>query len=170
MHSSLLRGRRLRTATQQHGYRDKVLRRPPEEQQGVSVGVDVSTHVGVLVIVACRSSCRRRWCAAPWLLSSRAALTSVAIPLTGLPLHREILCRSSVAGLGDILHRDILGEEGQAPRRAGASPSRARQVAAVVGRQWRGPGSGSELLDVEDTQSIPVWDHTAAWFVSSKSS
>jgi hypothetical protein len=33
------------------------------------------------------------------LLGSRTALTPVAIPLTGLLLHGDVLCRSSVARL-----------------------------------------------------------------------
>jgi hypothetical protein len=34
------------------------------------------------------------------LVCSQAALAPVAIPLAGLPLHRNVLCRLSIAGLG----------------------------------------------------------------------
>jgi hypothetical protein len=53
-HSSLLGGHHLWAAAQQHGRSSKVLRRPPEERQCISVrfGVDVRTLVGVSVVVA----------------------------------------------------------------------------------------------------------------------
>jgi hypothetical protein len=39
------------------------------------------------------------------------ALTPVVVPLTGLLLHRDILCRPPVAGLG--IHAQILVKKGQ---------------------------------------------------------
>jgi hypothetical protein len=39
------------------------------------------------------------------------ANTPVSIPLTGLLLHRDVLCRLSVAGLG--IHAQILVKKGQ---------------------------------------------------------
>jgi hypothetical protein len=49
------------------------------------------------------------------LLNSRTALTPVAIPLTGLLLHRDIMCRLSIAGLG--IHPQFLVKEGQLLKR-----------------------------------------------------
>jgi hypothetical protein len=45
------------------------------------------------------------------LLGSRTALTPVAIPLTGLLLHEDVLCRSSVARLS--IHPQFLVKKGQ---------------------------------------------------------
>jgi hypothetical protein len=93
---------------QQHGRSGKVLRRPPEEWQGISVGVgvDVCTFIGVSVVVARRTACRRRRCAVVQLIGSRTALAPVAVPFAGLPLHRNILRRASIAGLG--IHAKLL--------------------------------------------------------------
>jgi hypothetical protein len=55
--------------------------------------------MGVSVVVACSSPGRGRWCAGSRLFGSWAALPPLAIPLTGLLLHRDILRRLSVAGL-----------------------------------------------------------------------
>jgi hypothetical protein len=45
-----------------------------------------------------------------WLLGSWTTLTPDAIPLTGLLLHRDVLCRSSVAGLD--IHPHFLVKKG----------------------------------------------------------
>jgi hypothetical protein len=45
------------------------------------------------------------------LLGGRTTLALVAIPLTRLLLHRDILCRLPVAGLG--VHPQLLVKEGQ---------------------------------------------------------
>jgi hypothetical protein len=45
------------------------------------------------------------------LVGSRTALASVAIPLTGFLLHRDVLCMLSVAGLG--IHAQLLVKKGQ---------------------------------------------------------
>jgi hypothetical protein len=113
VYSPLLRGRCLQAAAQQHGCSGKVLRCPPEEQRGVSVsvGVDVRTLVGSSVVVACWPACRWRWCPAVRLLGKRTTLTPVAIPLMGLLLQGNVLCRSSVAGLG--IHAHLLVKKGQ---------------------------------------------------------
>jgi hypothetical protein len=47
----------------------------------------------------------------PRLLGSRAALAPLAIPLMGLLLHGDVLCRSSAAGLG--VHPRFLVNKGQ---------------------------------------------------------
>jgi hypothetical protein len=47
--------------------------------------------------VGLRPVCRRRRCAAVWLVCSWAALAPVAIPLVGLPLHRNVLHWASIA-------------------------------------------------------------------------
>jgi hypothetical protein len=69
----------------------QVLRRLSEERWCVSVDicVDVRTLVGVSVVVACRPARWWHWCAAVRLVGSQTTLTSVAIPLTGLLLHRD---------------------------------------------------------------------------------
>jgi hypothetical protein len=77
------------------------LGRPLEEWRSVSisVGIDVCALVGASVVVGRQPACRWHWCAAVWLISSRMALASVAVPLTGLLLQRNVLRRSSVVGL-----------------------------------------------------------------------
>jgi hypothetical protein len=73
-----------------------------EERQGISVSVDIDVRalVGVSVVVACRPVCRWCWCAAVRLVGSRTVLALVVVPLTGLLLHGDISCRSSITGLG----------------------------------------------------------------------
>jgi hypothetical protein len=61
-------------------------------------------------------------------------------------------CLVQVAGREARHPCPALGEEGSAPRQAGASPPRARRAAPTAGRRWRGAGSGSELLDAVATQ------------------
>jgi hypothetical protein len=87
-------------------------RHPPEEWQSISVGVgvDVRALVGALVVVACRPARRWCWCAAVRLVGSRTVLASVVVPLVGLLLHRNVLCRSSIAGLG--IHAQLLVKKG----------------------------------------------------------
>jgi hypothetical protein len=101
VHPSLLRGCCLRIAAQQHGCSGELLRCPPEERHGISVGVgiDVSALVGTSVLVARSPQSRYRWCAGPRLLGSRAALAPLAIAFTGLLLHEDVLCGLSVARL-----------------------------------------------------------------------
>jgi hypothetical protein len=67
-----------------------------------------------------------------------------------------------------------LGEEGPAPRRAGASPPRARRAAPAARRRRRG---GAKLAPVQscsmqrpDRRCIPVWGRAITWFVPSESS
>jgi hypothetical protein len=80
-------------------------------------------------------------------------------------------CPVQVVGRGARDPPIVLGEEGPAPRRADTSPLRARRVAPVVGRRRRGAGSGSELLDIEATQTLHAsWDRATVWSVSSESS
>jgi hypothetical protein len=50
------------------------------------------------------------WCAVRRLVDSRTALASVVVPLAGLLLHRNVLCRSSIAGLG--IHTQLLVKKG----------------------------------------------------------
>jgi hypothetical protein len=61
-YSPFLRSRCIRTATQQHGCSGEVLRCPPEEQWGITVGVGVNVRslVGTSVVVTHTSSGRRR--------------------------------------------------------------------------------------------------------------
>jgi hypothetical protein len=135
----------------------KVLRRPPEERRGVSVGVDVRALVGASVVVACWPPCRWHRRAGPQLLGTRSALAPFAIPFTGLLLHWDILCRSSVMGLG--VHPHLLVKKGQllvelVPRlRELVEPRPSLGVGGAVVR-WREADSGSELLDVEATQTL----------------
>jgi hypothetical protein len=112
-YSSLLKGRCLRAAAQQHGRSGKVLQRPTKERRSISVGIgfSVRTLVGALIVVACQPACRWRWCTAVRLLFSWTMLTPVAIPLTGPLLHGDVLCRSSVAGLS--IHAQLLAMKGQ---------------------------------------------------------
>jgi hypothetical protein len=107
-HSSLLRGRGLREAARQHGHRGKVLRHPMEKWRSVSVGVRVDIHacIGASIVVGLWPTCRRCRCAVVWLVYSRATLVPVDIPLTGLPLHRNVLCRLLITGLG--IHAELL--------------------------------------------------------------
>jgi hypothetical protein len=107
-HSSLLGGGSLRATAQQHGRNGEVLGRLPEEWRSISigVGVDIRALIGASVVVARRSTCRRRWCAAVRLVGSQTALASVAVPLAWLLLHW-----SSVTGLG--IHVRFLVEKGQ---------------------------------------------------------
>jgi hypothetical protein len=97
-HPSLLGGCRLRAAAQQHGRSGEVLRRPPEERRGISVGVGVNVRasVGALVVVERRPACRRRRRAAVRLTGSQTTLAPVAVPLAGLPLHRNVLRQASI--------------------------------------------------------------------------
>jgi hypothetical protein len=44
------------------------------------------------------------------LVGSQTALTLVAVPLTGLLLHRDVLCRPSVTGLD--IHAQLLVKKG----------------------------------------------------------
>jgi hypothetical protein len=83
----------------------------PQRQGSVGVHVDIHTLVGTSVVVACRRVCRWSWCAAVRLIGSRTALTPVAIPLTVPLLHGDVLCRSSVVGLG--IHAQLLVKKGQ---------------------------------------------------------
>jgi hypothetical protein len=107
-HPSLLGGGRLWAAVQHHGRSGKVLRRPPEKwwSVNVDVGVDVRALVGTSVVVGLWPACRWRRCAAVRLVCSWAALASVSIPLAGLPLHRNVLRRLSIARLG--IHAELL--------------------------------------------------------------
>jgi hypothetical protein len=97
---------RLRAATQQHGPSGKVLRRPAEKWRSVSFGirVDVRASGGASDVVGLRHTHRQ------WLVCSRSALAPVAIALTGLPLHKNILRRASIVVpfLGLPLHRHAL--------------------------------------------------------------
>jgi hypothetical protein len=45
------------------------------------------------------------------LVGSWTALKSIVVPLTGLLLHRDVLCRQSVARLG--IHAQLLVKKGQ---------------------------------------------------------
>jgi hypothetical protein len=96
----------------------------------------------------------RRRCRGPWLFDSRVALASLAVPFAGLPLHGDVLFRLSVAGLR--VHLQLLVKKGQLlvelalGLRELVEPC--RRWASVA--RWRGPGSGSELLDVEATQML----------------
>jgi hypothetical protein len=63
-------------------------------------------------------------------------------------------CLVQVVGRRALGPCPVLGEEGTAPRRAGTWPTRARRAMPVIGRQRRGVGSGSELLDAEATQTL----------------
>jgi hypothetical protein len=109
-HSSLLRGCRLWKAAQQHGCGSKVLGHPLEEWWCVGVGVGVRAYVGTPIVVGLRRARRWRRCAAAWLIYSRSALTPVAIALTWLTLHMNVLHRASIAipNMGLALHRRTL--------------------------------------------------------------
>jgi hypothetical protein len=121
------------------------LRRPPEERWGVSVGihVDVCALVGASNVVVRRPACQWCWCTAVRLLGNRTVLTPVSIPLTGPLLHRDVLCRSSIAGLD--IHAQLLVKKGQllvelAPRLCELVEPRPPLASAA---RWRGAGSGS---------------------------
>jgi hypothetical protein len=155
-HSSLLGGRRLRAAAQQHGRSGKVMRCLPEEWRCVSIGVRVDVHalIGASVVVACQHTCRWCWCAVVRLVGSWTALKSIVVLLTGLLLHRDVLCRQSVARL--VIHAKLLVKKGQLlvelALASASSSSRARYWASAVG--WRRADSGLELLDAEATQTL----------------
>jgi hypothetical protein len=102
------------------------------------------------------------------LLGSRTALVPVAIPLTGLLPHEDVLCRSSVAGLD--IHPQFLVKKGQLlvelvphlrelvePRPplgvSGAEPTPVRSCSMLRPRR----------------RCIPTWGHVVAWFVPSES-
>jgi hypothetical protein len=99
VHSSLLRSCRLRASAQQHGCSGKVLGRPSEEWRDVSVGVGVRAFVGASVVVACQLTHQQRRCTAVRLIGCRTVFAPVVVPLPGLLLHRNVLCRPPVAGL-----------------------------------------------------------------------
>jgi hypothetical protein len=101
---SLLGGGRLRATAQQHGRSGKVLRRPPTEWRSVSIGI--RTLVGVSVVVGLWPARRWRRCISMRLVRSWAALASVANPLAGLPLHRNILRGLSITRLS--VHAELL--------------------------------------------------------------
>jgi hypothetical protein len=155
---------------QQHGCRSEVLRRPSEERQCVNVGIciDIRALVGASVVIAC---CPAQWrcrCAAARLVDSRTALTPVAIPLTGLLLHRDVLCRSSVVGLD--IHAYLLVEKGQLLIELAS-----RLHEFVEPRPPLGV-CGAESVPVRSClmrrprrRCIPAWGHVAAWSVPSES-
>jgi hypothetical protein len=154
-HTSLLGGRRLWAAAQQHGCRGEVLRHLPEEWRGVSAGVDISRCL------------RPRWRAGHCCVFVPGPATSACGPEVVRQPGGAPAARCSPRGAAptqecsvQVVNREALGpspapsEEGSAPRRAGAWPLRARRVVPIVGRRWRGAGSGSELLDVGATQML----------------
>jgi hypothetical protein len=83
-------------------------------------------------------------------------------------------CLVQVIGRGARHPCPALGEEGQAPRRAGALPPRVRRATPAVGRRRRG---GAESAAVRSCsmrrprrRCIPVWDRAVAWFIPFESS
>jgi hypothetical protein len=74
----------------------------PEEWWSVSVGfrIDVRACVGTSIVVELWPARRWRRCTAVRLVPSSAALAPVTIPLSGFPMHANILCRLLIARLG----------------------------------------------------------------------
>jgi hypothetical protein len=76
----------------------------------------------------------------PQLLGSQTVLAPLAITFTGLLLHRDILCRSSVTRLG--VHPQLLVKKGQllvelAPRlRELVEPRPSLGIGGAVARSW----------------------------------
>jgi hypothetical protein len=73
-------------------------------------GVSVCTSISASIVVGLQRARRRHRCATARLVYSRSAFAPVAIPLMGLALLRNVLCRASIVvpltGLG--LHRHAL--------------------------------------------------------------
>jgi hypothetical protein len=172
-HTSLLGGRRLWAAAQQHGCRGEVLRHLPEEWRGVSVGVSISVDVCALVdapvVVVCSSPGRRRRRAGPRLFGSQAALPPLAVPLAGLLLHRNVLCRLSIARLW--VHPQLLVKKGQLlvelalGLRELVEPCPSLGVGGAVLTPVR-----SCSMSGPRRRCTPAWGRVAAWFVPSRSS
>jgi hypothetical protein len=72
--------------------------------------VGVCATIGASIDVGLRPACRRRRCTAMRLVSSRTEHASVAILVTGLSLHRNVLHRASILVplTGLALHRHAL--------------------------------------------------------------
>jgi hypothetical protein len=146
-YSPFLGGRRLRTAAQQHGCNGEVLRCQPKEWRGITIGVgfDVRTLVRVSVVFTRTSSSRRRRGAGSRLFGSWTTLLPLAVPLTGLFLHRDHLrgrqrCRLPVAGLWVLCHL-ALGTKNREPR-----------------TESKEPGTGTERTGTEKISSCSVPD------------
>jgi hypothetical protein len=171
-HTSLLGGRRLWAAAQQHGCRGEVLRHLPEEWRGVSVGVSISVDVCALVdapvVVVCSSPGRRRRRAGPRLFGSQAALPPLAVPLAGLLLHRNVLCRLSIARLW--VHPQLLVKKGQLlvelalGLRELVEPCPSLGVGGAVLAPVR-----SCSMSGPHRRCTPAWGRVATWFVPSGS-
>jgi hypothetical protein len=103
------------------------------------------------------------------LVGSRTALASVTVHLAGLLLHRTVLCRSSVAGLG--IHAQLLVNKGQLLVELA---SRLREF--IESRPPLGVG-GAEPAPIRSCSMrrprrryIPTWGQVVTWFVPSESS
>jgi hypothetical protein len=146
-YSPFLGGRRFRIAAQQHGCNGEVLRCQPKEWRGITIGVgfDVRTLVRVSVVFTRTSSSRRRRGAGSRLFGSWTTLLPLAVPLTGLFLHRDHLrgrqrCRLPVAGLWVLCHL-ALGTKNREPR-----------------TESKEPGTGTERTGTEKISSCSVPD------------
>jgi hypothetical protein len=155
-HSSLLEGRGLRAAAQQHGHSGKVLRRLPEKWRSVSFGVHVNvrTSIGASVVVGLWPTCRgvgARPCgwSAAGRRSRRLPFPSRGNPCTGTS-YAGCRSRGSASTLSSW-HRRASSSSSWRLVSASSSSHACRWASAL---RWRGAGSGSELLDEEVTQTL----------------
>jgi hypothetical protein len=82
-------GDRLGAAVQKHGFSGQVLRRTPEERWDITIDIDVCVNALAVIAHVCSDRCCRG--AGPGLLSGRAVLLPLTVPLTVLVPHRDLL-------------------------------------------------------------------------------
>jgi hypothetical protein len=81
---------------QQHGRSGKVLGRLPKKWRCIGVGVGVRVSIGASIVVGLWRAHQWRRCTDVRLVHSQTALASVAILVTGLTLHGNVLRRASI--------------------------------------------------------------------------
>jgi hypothetical protein len=81
---------------QQHGRSGKVLGRLLKKWRCAGVGIGVRVSIGASIVVGLRRAHRWHRCTVVRLVHSRTALAPVAILVTGLTQHGNILRRASI--------------------------------------------------------------------------
>jgi hypothetical protein len=172
-HTSLLGGRRLWAAAQQQAVAARFcatcLKSGGALASVLALASMFAPSLARAVIVVCSSPGRRRRRAGPRLFGSQAALPPLAVPLAGLLLHRNVLCRLSIARLW--VHPQLLVKKGQLlvelalGLRELVEPCPSLGVGGAVLTPVR-----SCSMSGPRRRCTPAWGRVAAWFVPSRSS